>query len=87
MRIIVFLAEVLDECEDLVCGFDPFMWLGIVVVGVDEGHDIGLQLGDRAIHSGLNLFSRQSGRRLFRVRFHCRSLAARPQNLTVEWCR
>ncbi|MFM9851967.1 MAG: hypothetical protein ACKVOJ_04035 [Sphingomonadaceae bacterium] len=35
--------------EDFVGGFGPFEGLWVVVVSLDEGADIGFELGDRAM--------------------------------------
>jgi hypothetical protein len=40
------VAEALDRGEYLVGGLCPFEGLGVLVVAIDEGADIGLQLPD-----------------------------------------
>jgi len=48
---VCFLAEALDRGEDLVGGLGPFEGLGVLVVPVDEGADVGLQLPDRGMNA------------------------------------
>ena len=45
------MTEALDRGEDLVGGLGPFEGSGILVVPVDEGADIGLQLPDRGMYA------------------------------------
>jgi len=47
------LAEALDRGQYLVGGLGPFEGLWVLVVAVDEGADVGLQLPDR----GMNPYS------------------------------
>ena len=51
------LAEALDRGQYLVGGFGPFEGLGVLVVAVDEGVDVGLQLPDRGMNASPELLS------------------------------
>ena len=44
-----FEAEAFDGCEDFVGGFDPFVRFWIVIMRLDERHNIRFQLCDRAL--------------------------------------
>ena len=60
-RSIDFVAEAFDGGEDFVGGLGPSVRLGIGVVGLDEGGDVGLQLADRGVDAALQLLARQLG--------------------------
>lgn len=53
------LAEALYGGEDFVCGFDPFIGPWVVVVGFDEGGNVGLQLGGGAVDAASQLLTGQ----------------------------
>jgi hypothetical protein len=40
------VAETLDRGEDLVGGFDPLVWGGIFIVGLDEGVDVSFRASE-----------------------------------------
>ena len=56
-----FLAEAPDRGEYLVGGLGPFEGLGVLVVAVDEGSDIGLQLPDRGMNAPPKALSGELG--------------------------
>ena len=51
------MAEAFDRSQDLVCGFGPFEGLRVVVVQLDEGTDVGLELLDGGVNTSLDLLS------------------------------
>lgn len=53
------MAEALDGGEDLVGGFDPLVWGGVLVVGFDEGVDVGFQFCGGTMYAALQLLSCQ----------------------------
>jgi hypothetical protein len=55
------LAKSLYRGENVVGGLHPTIGLWILVVGSDEGGDVGLQFGDGAMDTSLQLLSRQFG--------------------------
>ena len=44
-----------DGREDLVGGLDPLVGLWLLVVCVDEGHDVGVEFRDRTMQAPLQL--------------------------------
>ena len=55
------MAEAFDGSQNLVCGLGPFEGLGVLVVQVNEGTDVGLELPDRGVNASLDLFSGEFG--------------------------
>ena len=55
------MTKALDRSEDLVGGLGPFEWSGILVVAIDEGADISLQLLDGGVNAALEPLSGQLG--------------------------
>ena len=51
------MAEAFDGSQNLVCGLGPFEGLGVSVVQVDEGTDVGLELPDGGMNTSLDLLS------------------------------
>lgn len=51
------MAEAFDGSQYLVSGLGPFEGLRVVVVQVDEGTDVGLELPDGGMNTSLDLFS------------------------------
>jgi hypothetical protein len=43
------VAEAFDGSQNLVCGLGPFEGLRVLVVQVDEGADVGLELPDGGV--------------------------------------
>src|SRR3546814_5237462 len=56
---VCLLAEAFDGGEDVVGGFGPAAGRGPLVVGCDEGPDIGFQLPDRGVDATLDLLGGQ----------------------------
>src|SRR3546814_8483881 len=56
---VCLLAEAFDGGEDVVGGFGPAAGRGLLVVGCDEGPDIGFQLPDRGVDATLDLLGGQ----------------------------
>ena len=56
------VTEALDRGEYLVGGPGPFEGLGVLVVAVDEGADIGLQLPDRGMDAAPEPLSGELGK-------------------------
>ena len=52
-------AEPPDGCKDLVGGLDPLVGLGLFVVRVDKGQDVGVEFGHRAMDASLQLLPGQ----------------------------
>jgi hypothetical protein len=57
-----FLAEAFDGGEDFVGGFGPSERLGIGIVPIDEGSDIGFQLSCGGMDATLDLLAREFGK-------------------------
>jgi hypothetical protein len=55
------LAESFDGGEGFVGGFCPFERPWVVVVALDEGADIGFELGDRTMDAALGLLAGEFG--------------------------
>jgi hypothetical protein len=55
------VAEAFDGSQNLVCGLGPFEGLGVSVVQVDEGTDVGLELPDGGVNTALDLLSGELG--------------------------
>ena len=51
------MAEAFDRGQNLVCGLGPFERLWVLVVQVDEGTDVGLELPDGGVNTSLDLLS------------------------------
>ena len=54
-------TEAFDGGEDVVGGLGPFEGLGVFVVRLDEGADVGLELESGAVHAALQLLARELG--------------------------
>ena len=52
-------AESPDGYEDFVGGPDPLVGLRLLVVRVDEGHDVDVEFRDRTMHAPLQLLPGQ----------------------------
>ena len=55
------MAEALGGCEDVVGGLRPFGGLGISVVPVDEGADVGFEFLGRGMRLPLRLLAGRLG--------------------------
>lgn len=61
----VFWQKTLDSGQDLAGGLGPFEGLEVLVVPVDEGADVGLQLPDRGMDAAAEALSGQLGKPAF----------------------
>lgn len=51
------MTEAFDASQNLVRGLGPFERLGVLVVQVDEGTNVGLKLPDGGVNTSLDLLS------------------------------
>ena len=56
------MAEAFNRSQDLVGGLCPFEGPGVLVVPIDEGADVGLELPDRGVDTSSEPFSGELGK-------------------------
>lgn len=53
------LAEPFDGCVDFIVRLDPPVGLGVFIMGLDKGDDVGVEFGGGAMHTALQLLTGQ----------------------------